>query len=116
MVGNLTSAVKCFFKCPACTFDVIMSPAAFGDPRVEYTLREFCPDVDLVSYRFYAEFFLAVLFVLFCALAYFFFFVLRVVPMHQTMLVYLLVLLTSFLLGYSSAHSPRIAWTHRISA
>jgi hypothetical protein len=83
MEGNLTCAVKCFFKCPACTFDVIVSPAAFRDPRVVYTIREFCPDVELGSYRFYAGFFLAVLFVFVCALAYFIFFVLRVVPLHQ---------------------------------
>jgi hypothetical protein len=89
MVGNLTRAVKCFFKCPACTFNIMLSPAAFGDPRVVYTLQEFCPDVDLGSYGFYAGFFLALLFVFFCALAYVFFFVLRVVPLHQTMLMYL---------------------------
>jgi hypothetical protein len=89
MVGNLTRAVKCFFKCPACTFNIMLSPGALGDPRVVYTLKEFCPDVDLGSFGFYAGFFLALLFVFFCALAYVFFFVLRVVPLHQTMLMYL---------------------------
>ncbi|GEM_PF-908309 len=75
--GNLTRAIKCFFKCPSCTFSVMLSPAALADPRVVHTLQELCPDVDPDSLGFYAGLFLALLFVLFCAMAYFFFNVLR---------------------------------------
>jgi hypothetical protein len=90
MGGNLTRAVKCFFKCPACTFSVMLSPAALGDPSIVRTLKEICPDVDLESLGFYAGFFLALLFVLFCAVAYLFFNVLRVVLIHREMLIYIL--------------------------
>ena len=89
MVGNLTRVVKCFFKCPACTLSVMLSPAALTDPRIVYSLQEFCPDVDLGSYGFYAGLFLALLFVLFCAVAYFFFNVLHLF-MRQEMLIYLI--------------------------
>jgi hypothetical protein len=79
MGGNLTRAIKCFFKCPSCTFSVIVSPAALADHRVVYTLQERCPEVDLERLGFYAGLFLALLFVLFCAVAYFFFNVLRLI-------------------------------------
>jgi hypothetical protein len=87
-MGGLTRAIKCFFKCPACTFSVMLSPAALADPRVVHTLQELCPDVDLESLGFYAGFFLALLFVLFCAVAYLFFNVLRLF-MHPETLIYL---------------------------
>jgi hypothetical protein len=87
-MGGLTRAIKCFFKCPACTFSVMLSPAALADPRVVHTLQELCPDVDLESLGFYAGLFLALLFVLFCAVAYFIFNVLRLF-MHQETLIFL---------------------------
>ena len=87
-MGGLTRAIKCFFKCPACTFSVMLNPEALADPNVVRTLQETCPDVDLESLGFYAGLFLAILFVLFCAVAYLFFNVLRLF-VHQEMLIYL---------------------------
>ncbi len=87
MGGNLTRAVKCFFRCPACTLSVMLSPAALGDRRIAETLKETCPGVDLGSLGFYAGFFLAILFVLFCMIAYLFFNVLRVFIMHVLIVV-----------------------------
>ena len=85
-MGGLTRAIKCFFKCPACTFSVMLNPEALADPRVVKTLQELCPDVDLESLGFYAGLFLAILFVLFCAVAYLIFNVLRLFVHHEMLL------------------------------
>jgi uncharacterized membrane protein (Fun14 family) len=87
MSGDLTRAVKCFFRCPACALSVMLSPAALSDRRVVETLKQTCPDVDLGSLGFYMGFFLALLFVIFCIIAYLFFNVLRVFMMHGLIIV-----------------------------
>jgi len=86
MGGKFLSAVKCFFKCPACTMSVMLNPEAFLDPGLVDSLKERCPDVDIESLGFYAGFFLALLFVIFCAIAYIFFNVLRFVLVHREMM------------------------------
>jgi hypothetical protein len=77
MGSKFTRAVKCFFKCPACTISVMLSPDALSDRMIVETLKESCPDIDLESLGFYAGFFIALLFVIFCVIAYLFFNVLR---------------------------------------
>jgi hypothetical protein len=77
MGSKFFSAVKCFFKCPACTMTALLSPDSLGDPRFRELLKERCPEIDVDSLGFYAGFFLAFLFVVFCMIAYILFGVLR---------------------------------------
>jgi len=68
-------------------FQCYVESGGLSDPRVVHTLQ-ICPDVDLGSLGFYAGLFLAILFVLFCAVAYLIFNVLRLF-VHQEMLLFL---------------------------
>jgi hypothetical protein len=56
---------------------VMLNPEAVLDPGLMDSLKERCPDVDIENLGFYAGFFLALLFVIFCAIAYVFFNVLQ---------------------------------------
>lgn len=77
MGGPFISAVKCFFKCPVCTMSVMLNSEALRDQNLVESLKERCPDVDVDNLGFYAGFFLALLFVVFCVISYIFFNVLR---------------------------------------
>ena len=77
MGSKFLSAVKCFFKCPACTMSVMLNSEALLDRGLVESLKENCPDVDVENLGFYAGFFLALLFVIFCAVSYLFFNVLH---------------------------------------
>ena len=85
-MSKFTSAVKCFFKCPACSMSVMLNPDIVADPGFVESLKTRCPDVDIESLGFYIGYFLALLFVGFCVIAYIFFNVLRVALMHREML------------------------------
>lgn len=77
MENKFFSAVKCFFKCPACTMTALLNPDSLSDPRFRELLKERCPGIDVDSLGFYAGFFLAFLFVVFCVIAYILFGALR---------------------------------------
>lgn len=77
MGSQFISAVKCFFKCPVCTMSVMLNSEALSNQMLVESLKESCPDVDVESLGFYAGFFLALLFVIFCAISYIFFNVLH---------------------------------------
>jgi len=86
MGSKFMSAVKCFFKCPACTMSIMLRPDSLSDPIFVELLKERCPDVDVENLGYYAGLFLALLFTIFCVIAYIFFYALRLVLMNREML------------------------------
>lgn len=56
---------------------VMLNSEALLDRGLVESLKENCPDVDVENLGFYAGFFLALLFVIFCAVSYLFFNVLH---------------------------------------
>ncbi|MEA3488333.1 MAG: hypothetical protein U9R10_03665 [Euryarchaeota archaeon] len=69
MVSKFVGALKCFLKRPADSMRIMMSMSS-RDPRAVEAIKAHCPGIDVESVGFYAGIFLAVVFLVFCMLAY----------------------------------------------
>lgn len=69
MVSKFVGALKCFLKRPADSMRIMMSMDT-RDPQAVEAIKTHCPDIDVESVGFYAGIFLAVVFLVFCMLAY----------------------------------------------
>ena len=69
MGSKFFGALKCFFKCPAGTMRLMMSLEPSDQKAIE-SVKTNCPGVDVASVGFYVGIFLALVFLVFCMLAY----------------------------------------------
>jgi len=78
MAGTFTDALKCFVKCPVCTWRLMRSLGSYDQETVEL-LKESCPEVDIENLGYYFGLFQAMIFLVLCVMAYLFFYAFRIV-------------------------------------
>ena len=70
MTSKAIGALKCFFKCPADAMRIMLKLNPPYDPQAEESIKAHCPGLDAETVSFYSGVFLAVIFLVFCMLAY----------------------------------------------
>jgi hypothetical protein len=86
MAGTFTDALKCFVKCPVCTWRLMRSLGSHDQETVGL-IKENCPEVDIENLGYYFGFFQAMIFLVLCVMAYLFFNALRFVLLHRELLI-----------------------------
>lgn len=86
MASKFTAALKCFVKCPACTWRLMRSLGSYDRETLEL-IKETCPELDVENLGYYFGLFQAMIFLLLCVVVYLFFDALRIVVLHREIVI-----------------------------